>query len=252
MPHQDVPDRVLEQRIIGRQNRPTGIPEHRRDPFPHQGLPQHLRAGSYLSHDGLFTFVRFQPGLRPGPHAVARGGPLAPTPGRANSRFVGFEATASVELASTVWVNLGLGMVDAELNDTNEPLPRIPPLRGQVSVDIPYRGFTVSPEWVFAAAQDQVFRYETETDGYAVYRTNANERKLRVCELMAATDEAYTALWQFCFGVDLIDHTEVLNRPVDDPLVWMLADPRRLERFPKDATWLRLVNVAAALSGRNA
>ena len=60
-------------------------------------------------------------------------------------------------------MNLGLGMVNAKLTDTNEALPRIPPLRGQVSVDIPYRGFTLSPEWTFAAAQDQVFRNETET-----------------------------------------------------------------------------------------
>ena len=65
-------------------------------------------------------------------------------------------------------------MVDAELRDTNEALPRIPPLRGQVSVDIPYRGFTVSPEWAFAAAQNQVFRNETETDGYSVFNLNGS------------------------------------------------------------------------------
>ena len=93
---------------------------------------------------------------------------------QANSRFVGFEATASVQLADAVWVNLGLGMVDAELRDTHEPLPRIPPLRGQVSVDIPYRGFTISPEWTIAAAQDQVFRNETRTDGYSVFNLKAS------------------------------------------------------------------------------
>ena len=92
---------------------------------------------------------------------------------QANSRFVGFEATASVRLADAVWVNLGLGMVDAELRDTNEPLPRIPPLRGQVSVDLPYRGFTISPEWTVAAAQDQVFRHETQTDGYSLFNLKA-------------------------------------------------------------------------------
>ena len=93
---------------------------------------------------------------------------------QANSRFVGFEATANVQLAGAVWVNVGLGMVDAELTDTNEPLPRIPPLRGQVSVDIPYRGFTISPEWTIAAAQDQVFRNETTTDGYSMFNLKAS------------------------------------------------------------------------------
>ena len=93
---------------------------------------------------------------------------------QANSRFVGFEVTTSVQLAEAVWVNLGLGMVDAELTDTHEPLPRIPPLRGQVSVDIPYRGFTISPEWTIATAQDQVFRNETRTDGYSVFNLKAS------------------------------------------------------------------------------
>ena len=88
---------------------------------------------------------------------------------QANSRFVGFEVSTSVQLVDTIWVTLGLGMVDATLRDTNERLPRIPPLRGQVSVDIPYRGFTVSPEWIVAAAQDQVFRNETATDGYSLF-----------------------------------------------------------------------------------
>ena len=91
-----------------------------------------------------------------------------------NSRFVGFEATASAELADALWVNIGIGMVDAELTDTNESLPRIPPLRGQVSVDLPYRGFTLSPEWSFAAAQNRVFRNETRTDGHAVFSLKAS------------------------------------------------------------------------------
>ena len=90
------------------------------------------------------------------------------------SRFVGFEATASAQLADAVWVNLGLGMVDAELTDTHESVPRIPPLRGHVRVDIPYREFTISPEWTVAAAQDQVFRHETGTDGYAVFNLKAS------------------------------------------------------------------------------
>lgn len=91
-----------------------------------------------------------------------------------NSRFVGFEATANVQLAAALWVNLGLGMVDAELTDTNESLPRIPPLRGQVSVDIPYRGFTITPEWIFAAAQNQVFRNETQTNGHSLVNLKAS------------------------------------------------------------------------------
>ena len=95
-----------------------------------------------------------------------------------------------------------------------------------------------------------VYERDGRPDGYVIYRTNFGEQRLRVYELMAATDEAHAALWQFCFGVDLMTTTEALNRPVDDPLLWMLADPRLLRRSPSDGTWLRLVDVAAALSAR--
>ena len=85
-----------------------------------------------------------------------------------DGRFAGFDARGSVRLGPQVWANLGLGFVDAELTSTNEALPRIPPLRGSVSVDFPYRGFSFTPELLFAGKQDSVFRGETETDGYAV------------------------------------------------------------------------------------
>ena len=41
------------------------------------------------------------------------------------------------------------------------------------------------------------------------------------------------------------------NRPVDDPLPWMLTDPRRLERSVRDQLWLRLIDVPLALSARS-
>ena len=95
-----------------------------------------------------------------------------------------------------------------------------------------------------------VYEREGRVDGYVVYRVKSSESELLVRELMAATDEAYAALWQYLFGVDLISSTEAWSRPVDDPLLWMLADPRMLKRRPGDALWLRLVDLRAALSAR--
>ena len=91
-----------------------------------------------------------------------------------DSRFIGFDAKASIQLGSRIWANLGVGLVDAELTATNEALPRIPPLRGQLSIDLPYRGFTITPEWVFAARQNRVFSNETETNGYSVLNVRAS------------------------------------------------------------------------------
>ena len=54
----------------------------------------------------------------------------------------------SLRLGGQVWATLGLGYVNATLTTTGEPLPRIPPLRGTLSLDIPVGRLTISPELV--------------------------------------------------------------------------------------------------------
>ena len=91
-----------------------------------------------------------------------------------DSRFVGVDARSSVRLGGNAWATLGIGYVDATLTTTGEPLPRIPPLRGTVSLDVPYGGFTFSPQLEFAGRQADVFRDETETNGYSVVNLRAS------------------------------------------------------------------------------
>ena len=91
-----------------------------------------------------------------------------------DSRFAGFDARGSVRLAGRTWLTLGLGYVDARLTTTSEALPRIPPLRGTLNLDIPYGGFTLSPQVEFAGRQADVFRGETETEGYSVVNLRAS------------------------------------------------------------------------------
>ncbi len=91
-----------------------------------------------------------------------------------DSRFVGFDAKSSVRLGGNAWATLGIGYVDAALSTTGEPLPRIPPLRGTVSLDVPYGGFTFGPQLEFAGQQADVFRDETETNGYSIVNLRAS------------------------------------------------------------------------------
>ena len=92
--------------------------------------------------------------------------------------------------------------------------------------------------------------------GYAVYSVKEvweealPENELEVIELVAATDDAYAALWRFCFGVDLVRLIKGWKRPIDEPLMHMLLEPRALHFQVRDGTWVRLVDVAAALEGR--
>ena len=72
---------------------------------------------------------------------------------------------------------------------------------------------------------------------------------LRVIEVQAVDADAEAALWSYLFGIDLVGTVQAVDRPVDDPLRWRLADPRRLRvREVRDHLWVRLVDVAAALA----
>lgn len=96
-----------------------------------------------------------------------------------------------------------------------------------------------------------------DTEGVAIYRVKRqwefgiNTSVLVVRELITLTTEANAALWQFLFGVDLIHTIQAVNRPVDEPLRWRLADPRRLRvlRFTDDL-WVRLLDIPVALAAR--
>lgn len=95
-----------------------------------------------------------------------------------------------------------------------------------------------------------------EVLGYVRYRIQAKDTdglpdgNLRVVELMSATDAAYAALWDFIFGVDLIGEITATWRKVDEPLFWMLSDPRQLIQRVQDSLWVRLVDAPTALAGR--
>ena len=98
---------------------------------------------------------------------------------------------------------------------------------------------------IFYAAYEE----DGRIDGYVSYRSS--RPTIFVNELMAVTRNAAAALWRFCFDLDLMSVTEAVKRPLDDPLPWMLADPRRLQRTIRDGVWLRIVDVPAALEQRS-
>lgn len=84
------------------------------------------------------------------------------------TRYSGAEARFDAALHRTVWLNLGLDYVNAELTDTNTPLPRIPPLRARAGLELRFKNLLLNPEIVMANRQDRLFPAETPTAGYAV------------------------------------------------------------------------------------
>lgn len=84
------------------------------------------------------------------------------------SRYTGVEARFDAALHKAVWLNLGLDYVNAELSDTNTPLPRIPPFRARAGLELRYKNLLLNPEIVMANRQERLFPNETATAGYAV------------------------------------------------------------------------------------
>lgn len=85
------------------------------------------------------------------------------------TRYTGFEANVDVALHPAVWLNLGSDYVNAELIDSNTPLPRIPPLRARAGLEIRYKGLLLNPEIVVAQDQNRLFPNESRTAGYGVF-----------------------------------------------------------------------------------
>lgn len=96
-----------------------------------------------------------------------------------------------------------------------------------------------------------------EPAGYVRYRIKQDwgefglaQHEVRVGELMAETAAAYSALWEYVLNIDLAGPIVADNRRMDEPVYWMLADPRRLRRRPGDALWVRIIDTARALEAR--
>ena len=92
-----------------------------------------------------------------------------------------------------------------------------------------------------------------EQTGYVTYRTYSKgefDLELRVKEQVSITDTAHAALWRLLLNFDLVEKITAENRPADDPLWWMLSDPRRLKRESHDSLWLRFLDVPKALEAR--
>jgi predicted acetyltransferase len=73
---------------------------------------------------------------------------------------------------------------------------------------------------------------------------------LTVRELLSADPAASAALWADLLSRDLIAEFRARLRPVDDPLLAQLADPRRARPQLTDGLWIRIIDIAGALAGR--
>ena len=88
----------------------------------------------------------------------------------ADSILQGIESHADFQLTTQLALELGVDYVRGTLKDTDEALPRIPPLRFRSGLRYQRNAFQAGGEVTATATQDRLFSTETPTDGYQLFR----------------------------------------------------------------------------------
>jgi predicted acetyltransferase len=92
--------------------------------------------------------------------------------------------------------------------------------------------------------------------GYAVWRVQErwNEHgpngQVQVREIVAEDPRTYAQLWQFLLGIDLTRSLTYGMGALDEPLQYLVDEPRRLGTATSDALFVRIVDLPAALEAR--
>ncbi|GIE81576.1 UPF0256 protein [Actinoplanes philippinensis] len=92
--------------------------------------------------------------------------------------------------------------------------------------------------------------------GYALWRvkddwnSHGPSAEVQVREVVAADPETYLALWRFLLGIDLTRSVTMRLAAVQEPLLYLADEPRRLGATYGDGLWVRVIDVPAALAAR--
>ncbi|MEP7121259.1 MAG: GNAT family N-acetyltransferase [Byssovorax sp.] len=115
------------------------------------------------------------------------------------------------------------------------------------------------PDWARAGRPPHL-RVLCEIDGrpagYAIYRLGTTVfsdilvGSLDVVEAVGDSPAATRAIWRYLCDTDLVRTVRASQLPIDHPLHHLVAEPGRVAMRLHDGLWIRLVDVAAALSQR--
>lgn len=93
-------------------------------------------------------------------------------------------------------------------------------------------------------------------EGMVVYHLESGEHgpfdepRLAVDVLLLASDDAYAAIWRYLLEHDLMTRVTASELSPDEPLRWMIDDPRAAVVSVVDHHYVRILDVVAALEGR--
>lgn len=120
-------------------------------------------------------------------------------------------------------------------------------------------------EWMFFESskddRDEPVKYvvheqDGTVDAYATYKVKHEwpesiaKLQITVRHLIGSTPQGWADTWRYLFDIDLVHSVSSWNRPVDEPLLDLMQEPRRSRFSLKDGLYVRLVDVPAALEAR--
>ena len=119
-------------------------------------------------------------------------------------------------------------------------------------------------EWLFFESskdEDDPVKYviheqDGTVDAFATYKVKHEwpesiaKLEVTVRQLMGSTSQGWADMWRYLFDIDLVHSLNAWNRPVDEPLLDLMQEPRRLRFSLKDGLYVRLVDVPVALAAR--
>ncbi len=225
-------------------------------------LPTHRRLGIFRE---LMTLMLAQARSR-GEVVASLFASQASIYGRFGFGHAAFHLTLDIALDRVVWAPGTEPTGRTHLRSRAEAMPAMraiydrayPPRPGALEIDdrwmqVAYWESSKDDQKVFYAVHED----DAGTpDAFALYGTKHEwprglpSTEMTVKRHVAATPQAGLSLWRFLFDVDLVSRVKAGIRPLDDPLLLQLEEPRSLRPELDDGLFLRPLDVISALKAR--
>ncbi|MFN3330582.1 MAG: TonB-dependent receptor domain-containing protein, partial [Pyrinomonadaceae bacterium] len=93
---------------------------------------------------------------------------------QADAKYYGGEIYTNANFNEYLSGFFSFDAVRAKLTDRNINVPRIPPARFRLGLDIRYKTLSLRPEMLFATSQNKIYPLETRTAGYGILNLGAS------------------------------------------------------------------------------